>query len=129
MQPLEILNKYNNWAVIGITLDQEKYGYKIYHQLKKINKNVYGVNPKYSIIDNDKIYSNLLDIDNDIDVVVMVVNPKIGISYLDEIKNKNIKYIWLQPGTESQELKNKANELNLNVIEACVLVVSNYIET
>ncbi len=125
MKAIDIINTYHNWVVIGVTPDQEKYGYKIFKRLKEIGKKVYGINPKYQEVDNDRIYSRILDIKTDIDVVVMVVNPQIGINYLDEIKECGIKLIWLQPGTESPGLIAKAKMLGLEVIEDCVLVVTN----
>ncbi len=128
MNPKDIISTYNNWVVIGVTPDQEKYGYEIFKRLKEISKTVYGINPKYQEIEGNKIYPSLLDIKDNIDVVVMVVNPKIGINYLDEIKDRGVKFIWLQPGTESPEIKEKANNLELEIIEACVLVVSKYIK-
>ncbi|MDP3445108.1 MAG: CoA-binding protein, partial [Ignavibacteria bacterium] len=61
------------------------------------------------------------------DLVVFVVNPLIGIDYLDCIKNLGIKTIWLQPGTISIELLDEAKILGIDVVEACVLVVGNYL--
>lgn len=125
---LEIFKLNKKWAVIGVTNDKEKYGYQIYNKLKQNNKIVYGINPKYNNIDDNIIYPDLESINDSIDIVVFVVNPGIGIKYLDDIINKNIKTIWLQPGTESNELVLKAKNSNINVIEACVLVVSTYID-
>ena len=120
---IKIYKDNNKWAVIGVTDDKDKYGYKIYQKLKE-NKKVYGINPKYNNIDDNIIYPNIESINDNIDIVVFVVNPGIGIKYLDSIINKKIKYIWLQPGTESDELIKKAQYNNIIVIKACVLVVS-----
>ncbi|WP_331836823.1 CoA-binding protein [Erysipelothrix piscisicarius] len=61
------------------------------------------------------------EITDTVDVAVMVVNPKIGIHMLESIKEKGINVLWLQPGTVNDVLRAKAKELDLNVIEACVL--------
>lgn len=124
---IEIFNLKRKWAVIGVTDDVSKYGYKVYARLKKHNKVVYGVNPKYDKIDDDKIYPSLEAINDNIDVVVFIVNPKIGINYLESVVDRKISIIWLQPETESPEILLKAKENNIGVIEACVLLVSNYI--
>ena len=34
MNPKDILDKYYHFAVIGVSLNKEKYGYKIYNRLK-----------------------------------------------------------------------------------------------
>ena len=123
---LRVFTLKQKWAVIGVTDDISKYGYKIYDKLKQNHKTTYGINPKYHNIENNKIYSSVESVDDDIEVVVFVVNPNIGIKYLDSVISKNIENIWLQPGTVSDELLLKAKQNHINVIEACVLLVSNY---
>ncbi len=113
------------WVVIGVTTDTEKYGYKIYKRLKQLNYEVYGISPKYTEIDGDKIYSQLSELDKKPDVAVFVVNPKLGLDYIDKCAEVGIKNIWLQPGTISDDLLLKAKEKGINTIEACVLVETN----
>nr|WP_252856579.1 CoA-binding protein [Erysipelothrix rhusiopathiae] len=67
------------------------------------------------------MYPSFLEITDAVDVAVMVVNPKIGLNMLESIKEKGINVLWLQPGTVNDALRTKAQELELNVIEACVL--------
>lgn len=123
MNPYEILTNNQNYAVIGMHPDESTYAYKIYKLLKEKNKSVYGLNPKYEEAAGDKLYKNLKELNKPIDVAVFVVNPTIGIHMLETAKAQNIKYIWLQPGTISDDLLAKAEELELEVIEACVLAV------
>ena len=85
MEAKEILLNKQNFAVIGVTTNQEKYGYKIYQRLKKLNKNVYGVSPIYNELNGETIYPNLSSIDNQIDVAVFVVNPKIALIYIEAV--------------------------------------------
>ncbi|NCC70989.1 CoA-binding protein [bacterium] len=97
---------------------------------KQNNKVVYGFNPKYNNIDDNVIYPDLESINDNIDVVVFVVNPKIGIKYLDEVINKNIKTIWLQPDTESDELMNSSIDMLDKIskafkIESATLLIYN----
>lgn len=116
----EILNK-KSWAVIGVTIDKERFGYKIWKKLKEHNYKAYGVNPKYDEIDGEKIYHNLKDIPNNIDVVDMVVSPKISINILDEIKELGIEYVFFQPGTYNEEVVEKAENLGLKyIINDCI---------
>ena len=123
---LSIFTSKQKWAVIGVTDDASKYGYKIFNRLKQNHKTTYGINPKFNNIESNKIYPSLESVDDDIEVAVFVVNPNIGAKYLDSIISKNIKNIWLQPGTVSDEILLKAKDNNINVIEACVLLTSNY---
>ena len=124
MEAKEILLNKQNFAVIGVTTNQEKYGYKIYQRLKKLNKNVYGVSPIYNELNGETIYPNLSSIDNQIDVAVFVVNPKIALIYIEECKKLKIKNIWLQPGTYDDNLIKIIKESKLNYYLNCVLVES-----
>jgi predicted CoA-binding protein len=117
---------YKNWAVIGASDKEERYGYKIMKKLIAHDYVTYPVSPKHKIIEGYKVYGKLTDIEGTIDVVDFVVNPKIGIKILDDCAKMNIKRIILQPGTASVELKAKAKALGIEAIEACVLVLLSW---
>lgn len=123
MNPYEILNNHQRFAVVGMRPDPETYAHKIYYLLKEKGKTVYGLNPKYDEIDGDKIYDDLNDLNKEVDVVVFLVNPKIGIHMLEDMKKHQVPYLWMQPGSVDEDFKEKAKSMNLNVIEACVLAV------
>ena len=112
-----------NWAVVGATQNKSKFGYKVMKRLVDCGYNVYPVNPVYDEIDGLKCYKSLVEINDDIDVVNMIVNPKLGLQFLEEAAQKGIQYIWCQPGAESEELIKKAKEKELIIApNRCVLV-------
>ncbi|NLM13761.1 MAG: CoA-binding protein [Epulopiscium sp.] len=121
MTPEQLMEK-KVWAVVGATIDQEKYGYKIYKALKEAGYKAYPVSPKYDEIDGDKAYKALKDLPEKPEVVDFVVNPKIGLGVVEECAELGIKNIWLQPGTVSEELLALAKEKGINAVQACVLV-------
>ena len=120
---MQELLELKNWAVVGTTKDTSKPGYRVYKKLKSKGYNVYPVNPGLDEIKGEKCYHSLTDIADDIDVVSLIVNPKIGIEVLEKVHEKGIKNVWCQPGAESQELIDKAKEYGMNIIvNECVLV-------
>ncbi|MFP4198636.1 MAG: CoA-binding protein [Halanaerobium sp.] len=112
--------KLKNWAVVGATTKKNRYGYKIVRKLNENDYNVFPVNPKFEEVAGLKCYADLSSIDTQIDVVDMVVNPKQGIKVMEEINKLGIKYVWLQPGTRSEEIKKFAAENNIELIEDCI---------
>jgi uncharacterized protein len=119
---MQELLKLKNWAVIGTTKDTSKFGYRVYKKLKSKGYNVYPVNPGLDEIRGEKCYHSVTDIDDVIDVVSLIINPKIGIEVLDQVHEKGIKNVWCQPGAESQELIDKAKGFGMNIIvNECVL--------
>lgn len=125
MTKKELIDNKSVWSVIGVTLDKEKYGYKIYKRLKQLNCEVYGISPKYEELEGDKLYKQLSELNKIPDVAVFVVNPKFGLDYVDKCAEQGIKNIWLQPNTANEEILSKAKEYNINIIEACVLIETN----
>ncbi|MEJ6951480.1 CoA-binding protein [Natronospora cellulosivora (SeqCode)] len=108
------------WAVVGATDKKDRFGYKIVKKLKDSGYQVFPVSPKLNEIEGLKCYASISDIDEKIDVVDMVVNPRIGIKVMEEIKEKNIQYVWLQPGTRSEEIKDFAEKGDISIIEDCI---------
>lgn len=123
---LDFLNTHQNYAIIGMSDNPKRYSYKIFHKLHEKGKTVYGVNPVYDEIEGHKIYDHLSDIKKPIDVVVLIVNPQLGIHYLHETFSLGIKHLWIQPGAQSDEIEEKAAFLKLNVIKDCILAIYNY---
>jgi len=118
----EMLDK-KVWAVIGVTPNKEKFGYKIYKKLKKHGYTVYGINPKYEEIEGDKVYTKLKNLPKKPDCINMVVPPTISKNMLEEIKNLEIPYVWFQPGTFDEETIDIAESYNLKIVYYdCVLV-------
>ncbi len=127
LDPKQILSNSQTIAVLGVNKDSESYANKIVRKIKTLNKTAYPVNPRYDELFGEVVYESIEKCPSTPDLVVFVVNPSIGINYLENIKELGIKTIWLQPGTISIELLDEAKRLNIDVVEACVLVVGNYL--
>lgn len=116
----EMLSK-KIWVVAGVTANKDKFGYKIWKTLKDYDYETYGVNPNYDEIEGDKIYHSVMDLPVKVDVLDMVLPPKISINILDEAKAAGIEYIWFQPGTYNDEVINKAKDLGFKILyDDCV---------
>lgn len=110
-----------SWVVVGVTANKDRYGYKIWKTLKEHEYLTYGVNPNYDDIEGEKIYHTLKDLPEKVDVLDMVVAPKIAIKALEEAKELGIEYIFFQPGTYDDEVVAKAEELELKyLLDDCI---------
>jgi predicted CoA-binding protein len=110
------------WVVAGVTGKKDKFGYKIWKKLKQHGYETYGVNPNYEEIEGEQIFPAVKDLPVKVDVLDMVLPPKISIHTLDEAKAAGIEYIWFQPGTYNNEVLAKAKELEFKVLyDDCVL--------
>lgn len=100
------------FAVVGDTLNEEKYACKIKHGL---------LDHSYTVFCVGKELSSLNDIADEIDVIDLCINPVKGLAFIKECK-KPFKCIVIQPGAESNELLDYLEASNLPYIEGCLLV-------
>jgi len=118
----ELLEK-KIWAVIGVTPNQQKFGYKIWKKLKENEYEVFAINPKYSNIEGDKCYSNLKELPKKPDVINFVVPPQVSLGVLEKAKELGVKYLWFQPGTSNEDVINEAEKMKFEIVfQGCVLV-------
>ena len=110
------------WAVIGVTPNTDKFGYKIWKRLKDRGYDVYAVNPKYESIEGEPCYSSLSALPVKPAVIDFVVRRNITLQTLQEAHQLGIKNVWFQPGTYDEAVKEKAKELGMNTVYDCVLV-------
>jgi len=111
------------WAVVGASENTEKFGYKIYRNLKRAGYKVYGVNPNAETADGDPVYPTLADLPEKPDVVDVVVPSWVGRRVATEAAELGISIFWLQPGAESDELIAYATGLGLEVVHhRCAMV-------
>ena len=113
---------YKQIAVIGVSDNPDKYGYKIFRDMIKAGYPVEGVNPKGGLILGRRIYKSLAELAPAPDLVITVVPPEITEQIVEECHNLGIKTLWLQPGSDSPKALAKAAEYGINTISACFMV-------
>lgn len=110
-------------AILGASTDRSKFGNKSVRAHLQQGFEVFPINPKGGEIEGRKVYARLADVPVErLDRVSVYLPPQLGIKLLDEIAAKGCDELWLNPGSESDELIERANDLGLNVIQACSIV-------
>ncbi|MDI9501539.1 MAG: CoA-binding protein [Tissierellia bacterium] len=110
-----------NWAIIGVTPKKDRYGYKIWRQMKEKGYTVYGVNPNYEEIDGEKIFASLQNISEPIDAIDIIIGPSHVPPILEAAREKGIRNLFFQPGSYDREIIEMAEEMGFNYIEGdCV---------
>jgi predicted CoA-binding protein len=113
---LKFLDTKNVFAVVGASKDPEKYGHRVYKDLRSAGLNVYPVNPNAEEILGDKCYPSIEALPVKPDVVDVVVSPKITEETVRTCWKLGITKVWMQPGSESQAAINFCNENGMEVI-------------
>ena len=106
-------------AVIGASKDSSKYGNMSVRAHLQAGYEVFPVHPKETEIEGLKVYRSVSEIPVALNRVSVYLPPAVGIKVIEEIAKKGTRELFLNPGSESDELVEKARSLGLNVIVAC----------
>ena len=109
---LKEVMQQQNFAVVGDTLNEEKYACQIKTKMRDRGYTVYPVG---------KELASLNDIEGDLDVIDLCIHPAKGLKLMQECK-KQFKTIVIQPGASSPELVAYLEENKLPYIDGCLLV-------
>jgi predicted CoA-binding protein len=110
-------------AIVGASRDRAKFGNKSVRAHLQAGYDVYPVNPRGGEIEGLPVYRQLADVPvADLDRISVYVPPSIGLSLLPEIARKGCRQLWFNPGSDSDELLERARQLGLEPIVACSIV-------
>jgi predicted CoA-binding protein len=111
-------------AILGASADRGKFGNKAVRAFLAKGYTVYPVNPKGGDIEGLPACTSLADIPAGVklDRISVYLPPAVGLKALPEIAARGCGELWLNPGSESDELVAAAQARGLNVIQACSIV-------
>jgi predicted CoA-binding protein len=109
-------------AIIGASTDRNKFGNKAIRAFQQQGFTVYPVNPNEPQIEGIPAYKSIRDVPVRPQMISVYVPPPVLLKLLPEIAAKGCDELWLNPGTESDEVLAEAQRLGLNVIRACSIV-------
>jgi len=109
-------------AVIGASTDRRKFGNKALRAFRHRGDTVYPINPRAREVEGVPAFASVLDVPGEIDMATMYVPPHIGLQVIEEVAAKGIREVWLNPGSESVALLERARQLGLEPIQACSII-------
>ena len=109
-------------AVIGASRDPAKFGNKAVRAFVQRGYTVWPVNPKEPEIEGLPAYKRISDVPGRPDRVSVYVPPPVLLKILPEIAQRGCDELWLNPGTDSDEVVAAAEKLGLKVVQACSIV-------
>lgn len=109
---LEKIMQLQNFVVVGNTIIEDKYAYQIKNGLIKAG---------YTVECVGKELTSINDVNFDIDILDLCINPALGLKLLQE-NQKKIKVVVIQPGAESDEIIDYLKTNQIAYLKGCLLV-------
>ena len=109
-------------AIIGASADRNKFGNKAVRAFVRQGFTVFPVNPKEAQIENLPVFKSVGEVPVRPNLVSVYLPPPVLLKMLPDIAARGCDELWLNPGTESDEVLAAAERLGLNVIQACSIV-------
>src|SRR4051812_2662059 len=103
-------------AIIGASSDPRKFGNRALRAFKRQGYQVIPINPNEAIVEGLRTYASVLDVPGTIDMATFYVPPHVGEKLIAEVAQKRIPEVWLNPGSESEELIRLARALKVEPI-------------
>ena len=109
-------------AILGASNDRSKFGNKAVRAFARQGHRVLPVNLKETLIEGLACYRTIADLPVRPEQISVYLPPPVVLKLLPEIAAKGCDELWLNPGTESDEVLAAAQRLGLNVVQACSIV-------
>ena len=113
----QILFSAKNIAVVGLSPDEGKPSNEVAKFLIKRGFNVFPIYPKFDEILGRKVYRNLTQIDEYIDIAVMFRKGEFASELVKDAVKKGVKTLWLQLGITNDEAGAVARENGINFVQ------------
>lgn len=111
-------------AIIGASDNRAKYGNKALRAYLQRGDTVYPINPYTAEVEGIHAYASVLDVPGAIDIATFYVPPAIGLEVIAQVAQKGVGQVLFNPGSESNELLQKAAELGLQSTVACSILLA-----
>jgi hypothetical protein len=108
--------------VLGASENPNRYSYLAINKLSRYNHPVIAIGKREGKVGDIDVETEQKPV-NDIDTVTLYLNPDNQKPYYDYILSLKPQRIIFNPGTENEELYALAKQKNIQVLEACTLVL------
>ena len=111
----DIIKKYRDIAVVGISDKPDRYSYQVAKFLMDRGYNIIPVNPMLETWMGKRVYSDVHSIDVNVDVVDIFRKPE----FIEDIVKDSMgkaKVIWMQEGIVNESAAKLATDMGMEVV-------------
>ena len=119
MNSLEDINTFlsaEKIAFFGVSRTGKKFSNEVYKAMIEKGYKLYPINPNTANIDGTECVEKFSDIKEEIKYGIFMTPKSITKDLISDAHSKGLKYIWIQPGSESLETLEFFNNNKIKVI-------------
>jgi uncharacterized protein len=109
-------------AIVGASSNRRKFGNRALRAFERQGFIVLAINPNEAEVEGHKTYASVLDVPGPIDMATVYVPPAVGVKVVEQLAQKGVPEVWLNPGADGEAVVTRARELGLNTIQACSIL-------
>ena len=109
-------------AVIGASSNRHKFGNKALRAFERQGYSVLAINPNEAEVEGHRTFASVLDVPGTIDMATVYVPASAGVAVMDQLAQKGVGEVWLNPGADDDDVVDRAHELGLKVVQACSII-------
>jgi len=109
-------------AVIGASGNRNKFGNKALRAFERQGYRVIAINPNEAEVEGHKTFASVLDVPGKIDLATVYIPADSGVGVMEQLAQKGVGEVWLNPGADDDDVVDRARALGLNVIQACSII-------
>ena len=112
----------NTVAIIGASADRNKFGNKAVRAFVQKGWTVYPVNPKEAEIEGLPAFKSIREVPVRPKLISIYLPPPVVFKSLTDISARGCDVLWLNPGTESDEVLAEASKFGLKAVQTCSII-------
>ena len=109
-------------AIVGASSNRRKFGNRALRAFERQGFIVLAITPNEAEVEGHKTYASVLDVPGPIDMATVYVPPAVGVKVVEQLAQKGVPEVWLNPGADGEAVVKRARELGLNTIQACSIL-------
>ena len=118
----EMLTRYKNIAVVGLSPDPEKPSHEVAAYLKRAGFRIIPVNPACREILGERCYPTLADVPDQVEIVDVFRRSEFLPEIVEQAVAKGARVVWMQEGIVNRAAAARAEAAGLAVVmDRCLL--------
>jgi predicted CoA-binding protein len=119
----EILEKYKNIAVVGLSSQTWRPSYSVSQYMQTVGYRIVPVNPNEAEVLGEKAYASLDDVPDPIEIVDIFRRPEFVPDIVESAIRRKARVIWMQVGVVHEAAAERARAAGLEVVmDKCILI-------